>query len=82
MSGICSVSALLEVGRTGCMGMERFQLQLIIILVAAIAMWWSSHPVPHTIDGCVQEGCLAGYRGGSDPRLISEMSPYMRSERW
>jgi hypothetical protein len=64
------------------MGMERFQLQLIMILIAAIAMWWSSHPSSRTIEGCVQRGCLADYRNGFDPTLISEMSPYMRSEKW
>jgi hypothetical protein len=63
-------------------GMERFQLQLIIILVAAIAMAWSNRPPSAVIEGCVQRTCLADYRSGSDPRLISEMSPYMRSEKW
>ncbi len=64
------------------MGMERFQLLVIMILIVAIAVWWISHPPSRTIEDCVQITCLAGYRNGSDPRMISAMNPYMRSEKW
>ena len=46
-------------------GMERFQLQLIIILIAAIAMAWSSRPPPPSMKAALKE--LVWLATGADP---------------